>query len=602
MIVELSGLPGSGKSTFARELVKTGKYTLVTPRGLSEILWLNFLRAITHPIHYVKLLSLTLTHLGPRALWYQKFVNLFLVANAKYQKARCYKNAIIDQGYLQNYFSLFEHPLSFEDYQRVFPLFRGADVVIFFDIPESVRHSRLAKRGYRVREDMPAAYRAGFEKVMQSGAAFLRALQSRALSGEHFNGSPIFLLITSDEDVKKISEALHKEHTDLTALSPSRMCPQDPIIFVINARMPTERAHGVQIVRTAEALIHAGVPVTLWVPARHNQIRQSIEEFYDISIPIPLKKSWCIDLFGRISPVLAHRIVAYTFMLSVFFGRIERRARYITRNPEIAWVLRLRGAKVWYEAHTAPKRFCRLFRFFLRGVCGIIANSDGTQDALRHIGFRKVITIRNGVDLKRFAHNESKEELRKELGLPTHSLIAMYVGGFYAWKGVGTLLDAWKDPALHKYVLVLVGGSDAEIARLGKADLLFDHNERIIVRSHQPAAIIPKFLRAADVLVLPNAPISDESILHTSPIKMFEYMASERPIIASDLPSIREILDEESAIFFRAGDSKSLADALIRVLNPKYDPSGIVAQARRRVEEYSWEKRAKRIIDILKMQ
>ena len=68
---------------------------------------------------------------------------------------------------------------------------------------------------------------------------------------------------------------------------------------------------------------------------------------------------------------------------------------------------------------------------------------------------------------------------------------------------------------------------------------------------------VSKYTEIADVLVLPNS-AKDKMNLYTSPIKMFEYMASKRPIVASSLPSIKEILsDQDNAILFNPNDPRN---------------------------------------------
>ena len=104
---------------------------------------------------------------------------------------------------------------------------------------------------------------------------------------------------------------------------------------------------------------------------------------------------------------------------------------------------------------------------------------------------------------------------------------------------------------------------------------------------------------AADVLVLPNKPMSRLSTHHTSPLKLFEYMAARRPIVASDLPSIREIVDDDSAVLVPACDPQELAGGLTRALNGGPEMAKLVAQARRKVARYSWDERAKHVLKTL---
>jgi glycosyltransferase involved in cell wall biosynthesis len=102
-------------------------------------------------------------------------------------------------------------------------------------------------------------------------------------------------------------------------------------------------------------------------------------------------------------------------------------------------------------------------------------------------------------------------------------------------------------------------------------------------------------LREADVLILPN-PKSAISSEFTSPLKLFEYMASGRPIVASDLPAFREILrHDENALLVEAGNPQALVAGISRI---KRDPTlggRLARQAREDVRAFTWARRAERL-------
>ena len=111
---------------------------------------------------------------------------------------------------------------------------------------------------------------------------------------------------------------------------------------------------------------------------------------------------------------------------------------------------------------------------------------------------------------------------------------------------------------------------------------------------------VPLYQSAADVLVLPNTPHGDISS-YTSPLKLFEYMAAARPIVASDQPVLMEILrDGENAVLFRSGDPSSLADGIRKVLADERLAARMTTQARKQVEGYSWLNRARRIDEFMR--
>jgi glycosyltransferase involved in cell wall biosynthesis len=110
-----------------------------------------------------------------------------------------------------------------------------------------------------------------------------------------------------------------------------------------------------------------------------------------------------------------------------------------------------------------------------------------------------------------------------------------------------------------------------------------------------PPADVSRRLAAASVLVLPNT-ASAISERYTSPLKLFEYLMLGRPIIASDLASIREVLDDgRTALLVPPGDAAALAAAIVRVRDDATLAAGLAANAAVLSAQYTWAARAGRL-------
>jgi glycosyltransferase involved in cell wall biosynthesis len=108
-------------------------------------------------------------------------------------------------------------------------------------------------------------------------------------------------------------------------------------------------------------------------------------------------------------------------------------------------------------------------------------------------------------------------------------------------------------------------------------------------------ARVPELLQRARVLVLPNPP-SAMSLRYTSPLKLFEYLAAGRAIVASDLPSIREVVhDGVEAVLVAPGDPDALARGIRRVLDDPDLADRLAGAAAALAPEYSWARRAERL-------
>src|SRR6185369_8029186 len=123
--------------------------------------------------------------------------------------------------------------------------------------------------------------------------------------------------------------------------------------------------------------------------------------------------------------------------------------------------------------------------------------------------------------------------------------------------------------------------------------------ERVELRGHVPYDRVPDVLAQASVALLP---LPDEPVarLFTSPLKLFDYMAAGAPIVASDLPSLREVLQHErNALLARPGDPDGFADAVRRLLADPDLARRIGQQAREDVRQYAWDARAAALLDFL---
>ena len=108
---------------------------------------------------------------------------------------------------------------------------------------------------------------------------------------------------------------------------------------------------------------------------------------------------------------------------------------------------------------------------------------------------------------------------------------------------------------------------------------------------------MPLYQAAADVLVLPNTAQAAISREHTSPLKLFEYMAAGRPIVASDLPSLREVLRHgDNAWLMQPDDPAALAQGIQHLLAEPALAARLAAQAQEEVQAYTWEQRAANIL------
>lgn len=375
------------------------------------------------------------------------------------------------------------------------------------------------------------------------------------------------------------------------------------LYYIVNLRMPTERAHGYQIAKMCEQFSLANIEVELLVPRRKNLIKDDIWAYYSLEKKFKIRYVKIFDFFilsKLINPRICYWLNTLFFTVSVIFlKKKEKKSIIYSRSPEIVFIFKILGHKVFFDAHYWPEKKHRYFKCLLRKVDGIICNSNGTAEVFKNNGFKNILVAPNGVELKDFVTKKNNVELREELGLPKNKEIIMYIGHLYEWKGVKTILKTAKLMGnLEEILFMIVGGTINDLAKYRKI-ISEEKITNIVFIGHKDRKSVSKYLLAADVLLLPNAPVGNESKYYTSPIKMFEYMASARPIIASDLPSIKEVLDDNNCIFFEAGNHEDLKAKISLSLSDHELSARISKQARIDVEQYSWGNRAKKIVEFI---
>ncbi len=213
------------------------------------------------------------------------------------------------------------------------------------------------------------------------------------------------------------------------------------------------------------------------------------------------------------------------------------------------------------------------------------------------VGSEKIDVVPNAVDFERFKLDKEKKELRRELGMSEDSFIVAYTGHLYDWKGVDNLLKAVNHIPYDDLEVVLVGGRKKEIERYREVIERRSLEEVVRIEGYVSREKVPKYQNASDVLVAPNTSNDEKSAEYTSPVKLREYMASGTPVIASDLPAIRDIASSGEITYFKPDDPERLAEKIIEI---RENPERFSEKARRGVKKaarFSWRDRAEKILE-----
>jgi len=230
----------------------------------------------------------------------------------------------------------------------------------------------------------------------------------------------------------------------------------------------------------------------------------------------------------------------------------------------------------------------------------IIAVTEGTKKGIIKtikIDQDKIVVINNGANIDLFKPMDQKN-IRKELGLADNYHYVCFVGNFTPWQGLHNLVDSasyvLKADSEIKYLIVGEGPLKNSITKLTR-ERGFSNN--FIFIGPVSYENVPSYINASDVCVVPKTPLKSGY----SPLKLYEYMACGKPIIASNLPGF-EILERNKAGFLvEPGDNKQLADSILKLLKDGETKKEMGENARKYVvDNHNWENISKEIVKTFK--
>ena len=207
----------------------------------------------------------------------------------------------------------------------------------------------------------------------------------------------------------------------------------------------------------------------------------------------------------------------------------------------------------------------------------------------------KIEVLPNGVDLKLFGAHADPGSVRQEWGLDGGPIVT-FVGGFQIWHGIEFLVECFRRvvEAVPNAKLLLVGDGPTRPA-VERAISNLGLESSVQVTGLVPQQKVPAILAASDVAVLPYPQLPQE--MWFSPLKLYEYMAAGKAIVATRSGQIEEVLrDQENGILIEPGDVVAFAEAITSLCNDPARASKLGASASRQARQsHSWEHYVERV-------
>lgn len=382
------------------------------------------------------------------------------------------------------------------------------------------------------------------------------------------------------------------------------------IVYITNARLPTEKAHGVQIIKMIEALSSLNNEVVLISPNRiQNEIshKTSVFDFYNVEKIFEHNLINFMDpyKYRSLMPKFFYRF--FSFLVNLLWGiksaKIGSKLNgdfYIFRdNTPFSYLFcAIFSKKCVIEFHDIPPFLSRLiFKLGLmisgKTVCFAVTNKL-SEDLFHKFGkvknLKKIDTLHDGVDLIKFKNNKIIEN---------STPLLTYCGSLSKSKGIDLIINSAK--YINNVEFLIIGGLKVDVDHYKK--IANDNGVKNINFIGQVNySDVPNLLNKSDILLLPSSAKNIKSRNYTSAMKLFEYMSIGKPIIASNIPSNTEILENNlNCLLFEPDNPKSMVEKINTLINDKELNKKITKNSSKLAIKYSWTERSKKMIKRIKI-
>ena len=228
-----------------------------------------------------------------------------------------------------------------------------------------------------------------------------------------------------------------------------------------------------------------------------------------------------------------------------------------------------------------------LERFVLKRADRVLVINDKLRDFVMRLGAppERTHVLRAGIDLERFSPGTGGNTIRKQYGLTEKDTVLFFMGWLYRFSGLKEIASQLAQSENSNLKLLIVGEGDIyeDLKRTGEK---YNLQDRLVLTGRKNYEEIPGLIAASDICVLPAYP--DEKIMQDIvPIKMYEYMAMKKPVIATRLPGVIKEFGEDNGVIYADGPEDVVIKAVEMVQNGDVERLGL--KARNFATKYSWD-------------
>jgi len=372
------------------------------------------------------------------------------------------------------------------------------------------------------------------------------------------------------------------------------------IALITNSRIPSLTANSIQAMKVAQALMQLGHDLRMFAPAEvEPATHESLLTHYGLRLSPRLELLPSIKRIKRFDFIFHAQRAAQNFGAELIY----------TWLPQSAVLGLWSGYPVVLEMHAdnSGKLGAWWMRQFWKsnGRKVMTVTTSALRNALERstkLQFKKeaVLLAPNGVELEKYDGLPNPVEARHQLNLPD-GLTVGFTGHIYPGRGADLLFALAKE--MPRVNFLWVGGTPELVAHW-RGELQRAQMTNVTMTGFVKHESIPLYQAAADILLMPYSrsieASSGQDIAEViNPMKMFEYMAAGRAIVSADLASIREVLNEGSAVLVEAGNFEKWKVEIESLLSdePRRLALGIQARNALRVSKLAWVKREEMVME-----
>jgi glycosyltransferase involved in cell wall biosynthesis len=284
----------------------------------------------------------------------------------------------------------------------------------------------------------------------------------------------------------------------------------------------------------------------------------------------------------------------------------------LAASRDVPFVLEYNGSEIWMSRHWGnplenEALSQRIEMLNLAAADLIVVVSRAMEDGLVAQGVPrdKILMNPNGVEPDRYSPDIDGAPVRTRLGLDGKTVVG-FIGTFGHWHGAEVLAEAFgrlmaRRLDLRAGVRLLMIGDGARMPEVREVIARHGIEDVTVLTGLVPQAEGPQYLAACDILASPHVPNPDGTPFFGSPTKLFEYMAMGKPIVASDLDQVGDVLEHgRAAVMVTPGDADSLVDGIAALIDDPARAQALGREARRlALLRHTWHAHTARIIERL---